>query len=257
MSKDTRVPRVCEYCGKTFLVPQRVLRRGEGKFCSCPCKYAARRKAVTLICKNCGVPFDVPPHQASKRALCSPTCTRPLQPHPSDPNALLVPLTQGYFAVIDAADVDLVAGRSWFAIRDEYTTYAGTMVGRRTLRLHQLLVYGGRVGRDKQADHIDLDGLNNRRSNLRKSTNEQNVQNQKLKSSNRTGFKGVYVRENGKFGAEISRVHLGTFDTAEAAALAYDDAAREMHGEFARLNFPRPGERSARFGKEHDGRAAA
>jgi len=62
------------------------------------------------------------------------------------------------------------------------------------------------------------------------------------------GFRGV-CRNKDRWSARITRdgkhVHLGTYDTKEDAARAYDEAARRLHGEFARFNFPREGERSA------------
>jgi len=90
-------------------------------------------------------------------------------------------------------------------------------------------------------DHKDGDGLNNQRSNLRRSSALQNSQNQRLSRRNKSGFKGVFfkgpkwmasIRMNGR------STHLGMFDSAEAAALAYDAAAAAAFGEFARLNFP-------------------
>ena len=91
-----------------------------------------------------------------------------------------------------------------------------------------------------QVDHIDGNRLNNCIKNLRPSTNAENARNQGKKSTNKTGFKGVFVNRQGKFVAQIclnyKRMHLGTFDTAENAYSKYCEKAKEFHKDFARLN---------------------
>lgn len=97
-------------------------------------------------------------------------------------------------------------------------------------------------------DHINGNGLDNRRSNLRFATNQENQRNARKRGDGTTPFKGVR-RKSGGFEANIrtaaGKKYLGRFDSAERAAVAYDDAAREHFGSFASLNFPRTGERSA------------
>lgn len=92
---------------------------------------------------------------------------------------------------------------------------------------------------EEDIDHINGDRSDNRLCNLRTATPRQNGQNTRLSSINTTGFKGV-VRHRGKFRANIrneegKRLHLGYFGTAEEAYAAYCEAAREHHGEFARV----------------------
>jgi len=100
-------------------------------------------------------------------------------------------------------------------------------------------------------DHRNGNGLDNRRANLRPATKSQNGANRLIAASNKSGFKGVDLKK-GRWRAQIkvvgSKIHLGYFDLAEEAARAYDMAAIEAFGEFATLNFPSPGQRSANGG---------
>ena len=118
------------------------------------------------------------------------------------------------------------------------------MSGCRYKSVHRV-VMGNPKGMD--IDHIDGDGLDNRKENLRICTRSQNCANKKVRRDSRSGYKGVSVRKRGKrFKAYISdpetkfpkkrHIALGTYDTAEEAALAYNKAALEMYGEFAFLN---------------------
>lgn len=90
-------------------------------------------------------------------------------------------------------------------------------------------------------DHINGDGLDCRRSNLRLASASESAANVKLRSDNSTGFKGVSPHRK-KWSARIQwrgkRYELGDFSSCEEAVRAYDKAARELHGEFAVLNFP-------------------
>lgn len=100
-------------------------------------------------------------------------------------------------------------------------------------------------------DHRNGDGLDNRRSNLREATQSQNLCNRRPKSRP-AGFKGVtWFERLGRWKAQCSKGgknhHLGYYADIEDAARAYDAAARELHGEFASLNFPNVGERAGRM----------
>jgi hypothetical protein len=101
--------------------------------------------------------------------------------------------------------------------------------------MHRLI-----MGPGPQVDHKDGNGLNNRRSdNLRFATDTQNRANQKVRKDSTTGFKGVRPHRD-KFQARIRvkgrEITLGSFATPEEAALAYNAAAKECFGEFARPN---------------------
>ena len=154
-----------------------------------------------------------------------------------------VPLTKGQEAMIDLADVDLVDGVNWYALNSPHrdgrqrSVYAVRMDGRKMIYMHRLIA---RAPDGLLVDHIDGDGLNNRRHNVRVATAGQNNQNKKIKCNNTTGVKGV-IRDNtrGKFRAEIrvdkKAYTLGRFDKLEDAADAYARASAVLHGEFGRL----------------------
>ena len=93
----------------------------------------------------------------------------------------------------------------------------------------------------KQVDHINGDRLDNRVENLRGCNNEENNRNKGPNKKNKSGYKGVHFNKStGKWIAQITVnykcKHLGSFNTAEEATLAYNKAAREFHGEFAFQN---------------------
>jgi hypothetical protein len=85
-----------------------------------------------------------------------------------------------------------------------------------------------------ECDHADTDRGNNRWSNLRCATKAQNKMNSKKRADSRHKHKGVKLDKGGKYRATIRTEHLGMFETEEAAAAAYELAARERFGEFAR-----------------------
>jgi hypothetical protein len=154
----------------------------------------------------------------------------------------LVPLTKGKFAKVDDADFERVSEFKWQVVcaRGETSVwYARRHVwinGRRsTEQMHRFLFPEFSI-----TDHIDGDGLNNQKSNLRECTRNQNGQNRKLQDHS-TKFKGVhFYKANGTFQANIQsqgrRIFLGYFKTAIDAAKAYDAAATKYFGSFARTN---------------------
>jgi hypothetical protein len=152
-------------------------------------------------------------------------------------NLAYIPLTQGFEAVIDALDIALAQGKNWHASRNRKTVYAKIIVcvnGKRTSQyLHRAII----GPEDLQVDHIDGNGLNNTRANLRTATSQQNRCNQRIRSNNKSGFKGVsWEKEYEKWKAQI-KIHgksksLGLFVDIEDAIEAYAAASAQMHGEF-------------------------
>lgn len=152
----------------------------------------------------------------------------------------LVPLARGGYAIVDAADAALVERRSWHLDAYGYVVCGRSVRGKRSTPGLQTFLLD--VPEGTTVDHIDGDPLNNRRKNLRYATPLQQVHNTRRRRDNTSGYKGVGLHK-GRWRARIMvrcrRLHLGYFDSPEEAARAYDVAAREHFGEFARVNFAR------------------
>lgn len=156
-----------------------------------------------------------------------------------------IPLTQGYVALVDDDDYEHVSQFKWCAKTQGHTVYAHRSVKRAdgtwtTQKLHRFLLDPpDGVG----IDHIDRNGLNNRRENLRLATANGNQQNRRKQVNNTSGYIGVYWHKAaGKWCAQISvngrTKSFGFYPSAIEAAKARDKAALELYGEFASLNFP-------------------
>ena len=148
-----------------------------------------------------------------------------------------IPLTRGYVTVIDDEDWVLVGGCKWSAqvVPHRNTVYANATVNGKATTLHALLAPDW-----AEVDHVDGDGLNNRRSNLRDGAGFRNKANRGVQSNSTSGFKGVSRRRGGKWGAFIKvnrkQIYLGVYDTPEEAADVYDQAAISHFGEYAKTN---------------------
>lgn len=144
--------------------------------------------------------------------------------------------------MVDDCDYDRLSGYKWKAVRDEskgrvrwyaYREVAGSLRG-----MHQD-VLGVKPG--LLVDHQDGNGLNNVRSNLRYASQSENQQNRRKSAPGASRFKGVTVlplRYVARIKVGDKTLQLGTFESEEEAARAYDAAAIEHFREFACLNFP-------------------
>lgn len=152
-----------------------------------------------------------------------------------------ISLNKDRFALVDDLDFDSLNAIQWFLSGTGYAVGFLQQDGRfRLVYMHRLIL---KAAPDALVDHINADTLDNRRSNLRLATPEQNGQNKRLNSLSETQLKGVgWHKRRQKYHARIQlqgmRYHLGYFDDAESAALAYDAAARLLFGEFALCNYP-------------------
>lgn len=159
----------------------------------------------------------------------------------------VIPLTRGRMAVVDDRDADWLSKWKWCAYPHRRTWYAmraeriepGRGGCARGHLMHRC-VLGLKHGDGRLVDHINGDGLDNRRANLRICTSANSSMNRG--PHGRRPYKGLRRSKRGWWDARIGangRSHwLGTFPTMREAAHAYDDAARQLHGEYARLNFP-------------------
>jgi hypothetical protein len=140
-----------------------------------------------------------------------------------------------YFAVVDDGDVDRSDQHSWTCWFSKGKEYAASKIDGRIVLLHRFLL---NAPAHLRVDHIDGNGLNCTRQNMRFATQSQNSKNRKKKGA--ASYKGIYPYGN-KWGAQICsnyhHIYLGLFATPEDAAHAYDTAALKYFGEFARLNF--------------------
>lgn len=158
-----------------------------------------------------------------------------------------IPVHGGLVALVDDEDYELVKEYSWHKGIGDSIVYARAWVRgavpKRKIRMHQLILS---VAKPMRPDHINGNGLDNRRENLRPCTNAQNACNAKKQrsahSSNpSSAFKGVtWLKKNKRWLAQIAPngkwIYLGCFDSETEAAQAYNKAALIHFGEFARLN---------------------
>lgn len=152
-----------------------------------------------------------------------------------------IPLSQGKFALVDDEDFDYQNQWKWSAQKHQNTFYAVRHpAGKKneTIYMHREIM---KTPAGMLTDHIDHNGLNNQRYNLRICNNAKNQFNGQKRPNNTSGYKGV-IKVRGGWEARLvkddKRVFRKVFRSLEEAALAYDEAAREHYGEFASLNFP-------------------
>lgn len=166
----------------------------------------------------------------------------------SNDDFLILPVGKRHQALISVEDADL-CDWSWCAKHSHNQIYAFhvlSVINHRIIErvdLHRLVL--GRILQRPLADsevpdHIDLNGLNNRRSNLRLATPLQNAANRGMLVTNTSGYKGVsWSKADKKWRATIGyrgkKLSLGLFDDPADAHRSYCKAASELHGDFARF----------------------
>ena len=154
-----------------------------------------------------------------------------------------IQLTRGKFALVDDSDFEAMSALKWYATEIYNTFYAVRVVTeengkRKMVYMHRLII--GAACDGLQVDHVDMNGLNNQRNNLRACTRSENQRNRAIDRNNTSGFKGVsWDKKRGKWRAYIrlngKEMFLGRFAEAAAAYAARCDAAVKLHGEFARM----------------------
>jgi hypothetical protein len=155
-----------------------------------------------------------------------------------------IPLSRGIVALVDDDDYDELIKYRWFAqtigyaVRNLLEGEAG-FPGMILMHRQLLGLRDKRIG----CDHVNGNGFDNRRNNLRQCTQAENLRNRGPQRNNTSGYKGVgWCKHTGSWRARITlgrkEKHLGLFSDSVVAAHAYDEAAKKYHGDFARLNFP-------------------
>lgn len=146
-----------------------------------------------------------------------------------------IKLTQGQVALVDDADFERLKKYKWYAVKDGNTYYAKTCNNGKHIKMHRFIL---NPLPKFECDHINHNGLDNRRCNLRICTTALNQANQRRRNIGSSKYRGVR-RRGCKWVAAIGleRTHLGRFNTEIEAAKAYDIAAKKRYGCFAQSNF--------------------
>lgn len=161
---------------------------------------------------------------------------------------LIKPTNDNRLLIVETVDYDRLTKFKWTMGKNGFTF--------RHERSNEILPRSGNIRykiisianeifqtRNIKYDHIDLNPLNNLRNNLRIATQSQNQANKRKQKNTTSVYKGVaWFKLYSKWRAQIKKdgkvKHLGYYDDEILAAIAYDDAALRLHGEFAQLNFP-------------------
>ncbi len=146
----------------------------------------------------------------------------------------LIPLTQDKFAQVDDCDYEFLMQWKWFARKKRNQFYAA----RGSVYMHRLLMNNPK---GFIVDHKDRNTLNNQKNNLRLATDAQNKANTSSRPNSTSRYLGVHWNKaNKKWKVEINKngknIFIGRFSCEIDAAIAYNEAAKKIHGEFANLN---------------------
>ena len=182
-------------------------------------------------CRNFATKRWHPPRPKLERATTGPVFDT------SDPSVRRIPLGNGLFAILDDTDYEEISKHKWYVSRHGPTIYAICRKRGGIVYMHRMIM---RPRKGYIVDHIDGNGLNNRRCNLRVCTPRQNQANRRPRGGT-SRFVGVR-RSRDKWDAGLhwrgKYVYLGLFEDEVEAAKARDRKAYELHGEYAYLNFP-------------------
>jgi len=152
-----------------------------------------------------------------------------------------IKLTQGQYCLLDDIDFEWFNQWKWYAkkqgIKWKVARNITNKIGKQdTVLLHRILM---NCPSGKEVDHIDGNPLNNQRKNLRLCTKKENRQNKGMSKNNKSGYKGVtlrrnvyevYIRKNNK------HLYIGSSKDKQEASRMYNKVAKEVFGEFAKLD---------------------
>ncbi|MBN2269111.1 MAG: hypothetical protein JXN61_00760 [Sedimentisphaerales bacterium] len=224
-------PRICSHCifgvyDPAFAARQLRARWGNTLLCANCAECPGRVRAVSPghTCRNF----------TRRRA---PSCRLPA-PEPAVGNTRLIPLTQGKFALVDAADFDRLNQYTWYTMVCGRTTYAFRRANGKHIFMHRQIM---KTPKGQVVDHINHNGIDNRRANMRNCYPRHNMYNARARRGT-SRYRGVCRHHGVKWSADISylwvRVHIGLFTDEVEAARARDRMAIMLHGRYAYLNFP-------------------
>jgi hypothetical protein len=205
---------------------------------------------MKVICGNCGIEFDVDPStvKVGRGKYCSRKCYDEHREAKTEyeiqyPGCVAIKLASGGAALIDEEDLHIVLGFKWYAAMSSRKFYAFRVRKKghekETPQMHRIIMGNP----DGEVDHINGNGLDNRKCNLRICTRTENMYNRRPKRGGTSKYKGVWYERHanhGRWRAQIraggKAINLGSFHNEEDAAIAYNKAALELHGDFALLN---------------------
>jgi hypothetical protein len=178
---------------------------------------------------------------------CGRVCRnyRPRPPVPTGENVKMIPLTQGFYTYVDAEDFEWLNQWHWHA----YGGYAGRCEKGKRVYMHREIM---QPPEGMVVDHVNGNGFDNTRANMRNVTREDNMHNQRKHAGTASIYKGVTRGQSskGSWCARVAwrghRLTAGTFASEAEAARAYDRLAVELFGEHARVNFPEEWPREGR-----------
>lgn len=202
-------------------------------------KEARSANLIMLICR-CKEDSKGTYHVVAADQVCSNWRRRKekwVGPEEED-GARYISLVQGGFAVVDAEDYERLAKYKWYLCQEGNIFYAIRYKGRKQVRMHREIM---NAPKGVMVDHIDRNGLYNRKRNLRLCSRRENSYNRRGNSRGSSQYKGVFwhnvcgkwmagITYNGKFS------YLGVYVSEKDAAKAYDEKAQELFGEYAYLN---------------------
>ena len=154
----------------------------------------------------------------------------------------IIPLTQGKVAMVDDEDYERIAKYKWYALKNNSTYYAVHTTGdgkeQKTISMAREIM---RTPKNLMPDHINHNGLDNRKDNMRNCNRTQNAHNSQKRKRCSSKYKGVHWASQIKRWRAIihykkRKISLGCFSKEIEAALVYDEKARELFGEFANTN---------------------
>jgi hypothetical protein len=145
-----------------------------------------------------------------------------------------IPLSKGYAATVDDCDYKRVSAYKWHAHPTNHSVYARACIEGKNVYMHRFLL---QAPSKMEVDHIDHNGLNNTRENLRLATKSQNARNARLRKDNTSGIRDVlWDKKSEKWRAYVvldgKQYHVGYFTSLKEAEEAACSKRLELHKEF-------------------------